>query len=77
MTHKYLVFLKVTKCNILKIYIYFLFMDLGSKNNIYTDALKQMLISSPPSVLTLHMKRFQQVQQLDKVYLSFALFLFF
>uniref|UniRef100_A0A3B5L9I4 Ubiquitin carboxyl-terminal hydrolase n=1 Tax=Xiphophorus couchianus TaxID=32473 RepID=A0A3B5L9I4_9TELE len=32
----------------------------GSKKNIYTDALKQMLISSPPSVLTLHMKRFQQ-----------------
>ncbi|XP_032400961.1 LOW QUALITY PROTEIN: ubiquitin carboxyl-terminal hydrolase 16 [Xiphophorus hellerii] len=32
----------------------------GSKRNIYTDALKQMLISSPPSVLTLHMKRFQQ-----------------
>lgn len=32
----------------------------GSKNNIYTDALKQMLISSPPPVLTLHLKRFQQ-----------------
>ncbi|KAM4743372.1 ubiquitin carboxyl-terminal hydrolase 16 isoform 1-T2 [Anableps anableps] len=32
----------------------------GSKNNIYTNALKQMLISSPPSVLTLHLKRFQQ-----------------
>lgn len=32
----------------------------GSKKNIYTDALKQMLISSPPSVLTLHLKRFQQ-----------------
>lgn len=28
----------------------------------YTDALKQMLISSPPPVLTLHLKRFQQVQ---------------
>lgn len=32
----------------------------GSKKNIYTDALKQMLISSPPPVLTLHLKRFQQ-----------------
>ncbi|XP_017271741.1 ubiquitin carboxyl-terminal hydrolase 16 isoform X2 [Kryptolebias marmoratus] len=32
----------------------------GSKKNIYTDALKQMLISSPPAVLTLHLKRFQQ-----------------
>ncbi|XP_030633343.1 ubiquitin carboxyl-terminal hydrolase 16 [Chanos chanos] len=33
----------------------------GSKKNVYTDALKQMLISSPPPVLTLHLKRFQQV----------------
>uniref|UniRef100_A0A4W6E273 Ubiquitin carboxyl-terminal hydrolase 16 n=1 Tax=Lates calcarifer TaxID=8187 RepID=A0A4W6E273_LATCA len=33
----------------------------GNKDkNIYTDALKQMLISSPPPVLTLHLKRFQQ-----------------
>ncbi|XP_035535706.1 ubiquitin carboxyl-terminal hydrolase 16 [Morone saxatilis] len=32
----------------------------GSKKNIYTDAFKQMLISSPPPVLTLHLKRFQQ-----------------
>ncbi|KAM7399022.1 hypothetical protein PAMP_018316 [Pampus punctatissimus] len=32
----------------------------GVKKNIYTDALKQMLISSPPPVLTLHLKRFQQ-----------------
>ncbi|XP_067362792.1 ubiquitin carboxyl-terminal hydrolase 16 isoform X2 [Channa argus] len=32
----------------------------GSKKNIYTDALKQMLVSSPPPVLTLHLKRFQQ-----------------
>uniref|UniRef100_A0A674PPE0 Ubiquitin carboxyl-terminal hydrolase n=1 Tax=Takifugu rubripes TaxID=31033 RepID=A0A674PPE0_TAKRU len=31
----------------------------GSKN-VYTDALKQMLISSLPPVLTLHLKRFQQ-----------------
>uniref|UniRef100_A0A3Q3VPL2 Ubiquitin carboxyl-terminal hydrolase n=1 Tax=Mola mola TaxID=94237 RepID=A0A3Q3VPL2_MOLML len=31
-----------------------------SQKNIYTDALKQMLISSPPPVLTLHLKRFQQ-----------------
>lgn len=31
-----------------------------SKKNVYTDALKQMLISSPPPVLTLHLKRFQQ-----------------
>ncbi|XP_024911099.1 ubiquitin carboxyl-terminal hydrolase 16 isoform X2 [Cynoglossus semilaevis] len=30
------------------------------KKNVYTDALKQMLISSPPPVLTLHLKRFQQ-----------------
>lgn len=33
----------------------------GCKKNVYTDALKQMLISSPPPVLTLHLKRFQQV----------------
>ncbi|XP_047449771.1 ubiquitin carboxyl-terminal hydrolase 16 [Mugil cephalus] len=32
----------------------------GTKKNVYTDALKQMLISSPPPVLTLHLKRFQQ-----------------
>ncbi|XP_052324728.1 ubiquitin carboxyl-terminal hydrolase 16, partial [Oncorhynchus keta] len=32
----------------------------GSKK-VYTDALKQMLISSPPPVLTLHLKRFQQI----------------
>ncbi|KAF6724849.1 Ubiquitin carboxyl-terminal hydrolase 16 [Oryzias melastigma] len=32
----------------------------GPKKNVYTDALKQMLISSPPAVLTLHLKRFQQ-----------------
>ncbi|KAM8904316.1 ubiquitin carboxyl-terminal hydrolase 16 isoform 1-T2 [Spinachia spinachia] len=32
----------------------------GSKKNVYTDALKQMLIFSPPPVLTLHLKRFQQ-----------------
>ncbi|XP_068441055.1 ubiquitin carboxyl-terminal hydrolase 16 isoform X2 [Clinocottus analis] len=32
----------------------------GSKKNVYTDALKQMLVSSPPPVLTLHLKRFQQ-----------------
>lgn len=31
-----------------------------SKKNVYTDALKQMLISAPPPVLTLHLKRFQQ-----------------
>ncbi|KAM3874735.1 ubiquitin carboxyl-terminal hydrolase 16-like [Diretmus argenteus] len=30
--------------------------------NVYTDALKQMLISSPPPVLTLHLKRFQQTR---------------
>ncbi|KAM4565694.1 ubiquitin carboxyl-terminal hydrolase 16 isoform 2-T3 [Odontesthes bonariensis] len=34
--------------------------DKGSKKNVYTDALKQMLISSPPAALTLHLKRFQQ-----------------
>ncbi|KAM4627199.1 ubiquitin carboxyl-terminal hydrolase 16 [Polymixia lowei] len=33
----------------------------GAKKNVYTDALKQMLISSAPPVLTLHLKRFQQV----------------
>ncbi|KAG9348431.1 hypothetical protein JZ751_002166 [Albula glossodonta] len=33
----------------------------GSKKKVYTDAVKQMLISSPPPVLTLHLKRFQQV----------------
>uniref|UniRef100_A0A3P9JQN2 Ubiquitin carboxyl-terminal hydrolase 16 n=1 Tax=Oryzias latipes TaxID=8090 RepID=A0A3P9JQN2_ORYLA len=32
----------------------------GPKKNVYTDALKQMLVSSPPAVLTLHLKRFQQ-----------------
>ncbi|KAL7825415.1 hypothetical protein AOLI_G00326220 [Acnodon oligacanthus] len=33
----------------------------GSKKNVYREALKQMLISAPPPVLTLHLKRFQQV----------------
>ncbi|KAL2096617.1 hypothetical protein ACEWY4_008765 [Coilia grayii] len=33
----------------------------GVKKNVYRDALKQMLISAPPPVLTLHLKRFQQV----------------
>ncbi|KAK6296351.1 hypothetical protein J4Q44_G00324930 [Coregonus suidteri] len=33
----------------------------GSKKNVYTDGLKQMLISSSPPVLTLHLKRFQQI----------------
>ncbi|KAL4647740.1 ubiquitin carboxyl-terminal hydrolase 16 [Arapaima gigas] len=33
----------------------------GTKKSVYTDGLKQMLISSPPPVLTLHLKRFQQV----------------
>ncbi|XP_028856672.1 ubiquitin carboxyl-terminal hydrolase 16 [Denticeps clupeoides] len=33
----------------------------GLEKNVYRDALKQMLISSLPSVLTLHLKRFQQV----------------
>ncbi|XP_061827979.1 ubiquitin carboxyl-terminal hydrolase 16 isoform X2 [Nerophis lumbriciformis] len=32
----------------------------GSKKKVYTEALKQMLISTPPPVLTLHLKRFQQ-----------------
>ncbi|XP_034024319.1 ubiquitin carboxyl-terminal hydrolase 16 [Thalassophryne amazonica] len=32
----------------------------GTKKNVYTDALKQMLVSSPPPILTLHLKRFQQ-----------------
>ncbi|KAM6946084.1 ubiquitin carboxyl-terminal hydrolase 16, partial [Aplochiton taeniatus] len=33
----------------------------GIEQSVYTDALKQMLISSPPPVLTLHLKRFQQI----------------
>ncbi|XP_026082743.1 ubiquitin carboxyl-terminal hydrolase 16-like isoform X1 [Carassius auratus] len=33
----------------------------GCKKAVYRDALKQMLISDPPAVLTLHLKRFQQV----------------
>lgn len=33
----------------------------GGKKAVYRDALKQMLISHPPAVLTLHLKRFQQV----------------
>uniref|UniRef100_A0A8C4YZ45 Ubiquitin carboxyl-terminal hydrolase n=1 Tax=Gadus morhua TaxID=8049 RepID=A0A8C4YZ45_GADMO len=33
----------------------------GSQKKVYTDGLKQMLISTPPPVLTLHLKRFQQV----------------
>uniref|UniRef100_A0A8C5DR95 Ubiquitin carboxyl-terminal hydrolase n=1 Tax=Gouania willdenowi TaxID=441366 RepID=A0A8C5DR95_GOUWI len=32
----------------------------ASNKKVYTDALKQMLISTPPLVLTLHLKRFQQ-----------------
>nr|XP_023681863.1 ubiquitin carboxyl-terminal hydrolase 16 isoform X1 [Paramormyrops kingsleyae]XP_023681864.1 ubiquitin carboxyl-terminal hydrolase 16 isoform X1 [Paramormyrops kingsleyae] len=33
----------------------------GSRKKVYTDGLKQMLVSLPPPVLTLHLKRFQQV----------------
>ncbi|XP_060799334.1 ubiquitin carboxyl-terminal hydrolase 16 isoform X2 [Neoarius graeffei] len=33
----------------------------GGKKKVYTEGMKQMLISSPPPVLTLHLKRFQQV----------------
>ncbi|XP_064841487.1 ubiquitin carboxyl-terminal hydrolase 16-like, partial [Oncorhynchus masou masou] len=33
----------------------------AAPRRMYTDALKQMLISSPPPVLTLHLKRFQQI----------------
>lgn len=38
---------------------------IGGKKKVYTEAIKQMLISSPPPVLTLHLKRFQQVTQTD------------
>ena len=33
----------------------------GKKEPVYTNACKQLLIFRPPAVLTLHMKRFQQV----------------
>lgn len=33
----------------------------GKKDMVYTNASKQILIFSPPAVLTLHLKRFQQV----------------
>ncbi|XP_067848850.1 ubiquitin carboxyl-terminal hydrolase 16 isoform X2 [Heptranchias perlo] len=33
----------------------------GDEQNVYTNAKKQMLISSPPPILTLHLKRFQQL----------------
>ncbi|KAF4085750.1 hypothetical protein AMELA_G00098860 [Ameiurus melas] len=36
----------------------------GGKKKVYTEAMKQMLISFPPPVLTLHLKRFQQVLDL-------------
>uniref|UniRef100_UPI00398F14AC ubiquitin carboxyl-terminal hydrolase 16 isoform X2 n=1 Tax=Pristiophorus japonicus TaxID=55135 RepID=UPI00398F14AC len=32
----------------------------NDEKNVYTNAKKQMLISSPPPILTLHLKRFQQ-----------------
>ncbi|CAI9579351.1 unnamed protein product [Staurois parvus] len=32
----------------------------GKKKFVYTNAKKQMLVSAPPSILTLHLKRFQQ-----------------
>ncbi|KAG9463410.1 hypothetical protein GDO78_021806, partial [Eleutherodactylus coqui] len=32
----------------------------GDKRFVYTDAKKQMLVSAPPPILTLHLKRFQQ-----------------
>ncbi|XP_029434584.1 ubiquitin carboxyl-terminal hydrolase 16 [Rhinatrema bivittatum] len=32
----------------------------GKKKHVYTSAIKQMLISLPPPILTLHLKRFQQ-----------------
>ncbi|XP_075053233.1 ubiquitin carboxyl-terminal hydrolase 16 [Mixophyes fleayi] len=32
----------------------------GDKKFVYTNAKKQMLVSSPPPILTLHLKRFQQ-----------------
>lgn len=35
--------------------------NLGDKKSVYTEAQKQMLISMAPPVLTLHLKRFQQV----------------
>ncbi|XP_041114634.1 ubiquitin carboxyl-terminal hydrolase 16-like isoform X2 [Polyodon spathula] len=35
--------------------------SIGDKKSVYTDAQKQMLISMAPPVLTLHLKRFQQV----------------
>nr|XP_033796533.1 ubiquitin carboxyl-terminal hydrolase 16 isoform X2 [Geotrypetes seraphini] len=34
--------------------------DKGEKKHVYTSAIKQMLVSLPPPILTLHLKRFQQ-----------------
>ena len=38
------------------------------KKTVYTNASKQFLIFSPPIVLTLHLKRFQQVEKCFRIY---------
>ena len=43
------------------------FFCLGKKEIVYTNASKQVLIFSPPPVLTLHLKRFQQVGQMNNI----------
>ena len=43
------------------------FFFLGKKEIVYTNASKQVLIFSPPPVLTLHLKRFQQVGQMNNI----------
>lgn len=46
----------------LDFFFFFACLFVLDSKNVYTDALKQMLVSSPPPVLTLHLKRFQQVR---------------
>lgn len=41
----------------------------GKKEMVYTNASKQLLIFQPPAVLTLHLKRFQQVESVVKRFL--------
>ncbi|TSK67195.1 Ubiquitin carboxyl-terminal hydrolase 16 [Bagarius yarrelli] len=47
---------------------------LCGRKKVYTEAMKQMLISYPPPVLTLHLKRFQQGVQEGQTQLLYSLY---
>ena len=49
------------------------FFCLGKKEIVYTNASKQVLIFSPPPVLTLHLKRFQQVGQMNNIVVLYGI----